>query len=77
MTTTTANAPANQSRDNGKSRLPTHVAKVRQGYGKQVSFERIGVAWVNDDGSLYVKLHGTQVVSNFALYEIENAEAGA
>jgi len=78
MTTATATAPAKEARDNGKSRLPTHVAKVRQGYGKQTTFERIGVAWVNDDGSLYVKLHGTQVVSNFALYEIaDNTEAGA
>lgn len=78
MTTATATAPAKEARDNGKGKLPTHVAKVRTGYGKNVSFERIGVAWVNDDGSLYVKLHGTQIVSNFALYEIaDNAEAGA
>ncbi len=75
---TIATATANEARENGKGKLPTHVAKVRQGYGKQATFERIGVAWVNDDGSLYVKLHGTQIVSSFALYELNgNAEAGA
>jgi len=75
---TNATEAANETRENGKSKLPTHVAKVRNGYGKKATYERIGVAWVNEDGSYYVKLHGTQVVSAFTLYELEtNAEAGA
>lgn len=75
MTVETLNT--NQTRESGKSHLPTHVAKVRNGYGKKASYERIGVAWVNEDGSYYVKLHGTQVISQFALYPIETTEAGA
>jgi hypothetical protein len=55
---------------------PTHVAKVRNGQGDNASFERIGVAWEKEDGSLYVRLHGTQIVSHgFALYPIEDGGA--
>ncbi len=62
---------------NGKSPYVfpgTHVAKTRNGYGKKASYERIGVAWDNEDGSFYVKLYGTQLVSNFTLYAIEGTE---
>lgn len=79
---TTENTQTGESQNESKGNQPTHVAKVRHGYGKKASYERIGVAWVNEDGSLYVKLYGTQVISSFALYEIEDnsevqAEAGA
>lgn len=75
---TNATEAANETRDNTKGKRPTHVAKVRHGYGKKASYERIGVAWVNEDGSYYVKFHGTQVVSSFSLYALDaNAEAGA
>ncbi|MBL4836518.1 MAG: hypothetical protein JKY34_02985 [Kordiimonadaceae bacterium] len=57
--------------------LPTHVAKTRTGYGKNVSFDQIGVAWQNDDGSFYIKLYGTQVISNFTLYAIKPKEEQA
>lgn len=79
---TNENTQTGESQNDRKGNQPSHVAKVRHGYGKKASYERIGVAWVNEDGSLYVKLYGTQLVSNFALYEIEGnsevqAEAGA
>jgi len=51
--------------------LPTHVAKTRIGYGKKATYEQIGVAWQNDDGSFYIKLYGTQVVSSFSLYNLK------
>lgn len=55
---------------------PTHVAKMRIGKGEGASFERIGVAWAKEDGSHYVRLHGTQIISDgFTLYPIE--EGGA
>ncbi len=76
MTTTNTKTETN-ARGNGKAKLPTHVAKVRHGYGKKATYERIGVAWRNDDGSLYVKLSGTQVVSALTLYELEEKEAAA
>ena len=71
---TTENTQTNEASQNGKSNLPTHVAKTRNGYGKKASYERIGVAWDNEDGSFYVKLYGTQLVSNFTLYAIEGTE---
>ena len=75
MTMTNTKTETN-ARSNGKEpKLPTHVAKVRHGYGKKATYERIGVAWTNDDGSLYVKLSGTQVVSALTLYAIEDKEA--
>ena len=61
--TKTNQSTETSARGNGKPKLPTHVAKVRHGYGKKATYERIGVAWRNDDGSLYVKLAGTQMVS--------------
>ena len=71
---TEENTQTNEARQNGNSNLPTHVAKTRNGYGKKASYERIGVAWDNEDGSFYVKLYGTQLVSNFTLYTIEGTE---
>lgn len=75
MTMTKETTGTDNTRNNGQARLPTHVAKVRHGYGKKATYERIGVAWRNDDGSLYVKLSGTQVVSALTLYELEDREA--
>jgi hypothetical protein len=75
--TNTNQATETSARGNDKPKLPTHVAKVRHGYGKKATYERIGVAWRNDDGSLYVKLSGTQVVSALTLYELEDKEDAA
>lgn len=61
---------ASNTQTKTKANLPTHVAKSRSGKGRNASFERIGVAWKNDDGSFYIKLYGTQVVENFTLYEM-------
>ncbi|RII75628.1 hypothetical protein [Pseudomonas monteilii] len=60
-----------------ESRKPGFVAKTRKGTGEQAVYERIGVAWKNADGSFYIKLAGTQVVSDFMLYEIESTESAA
>ncbi len=51
------------------SNKPTHVARKRIGQGRKAEFETIGVAWVRDNGSLYLKLTGTQVIdSGFYLF---------
>ena len=75
--TQTNQSTETSARNNGKAKLPTHVAKVRHGYGKKATYERIGVAWRNDDGSLYVKLAGTQMVSALTLYELEDKSDAA
>ena len=58
---------------------PGFIVKMRDGRGRKASYDRIGVAWQNEDGSLYVKLHGRQIVERgFTLYPLEPAaEAGA
>ena len=76
MTTeTTTTTDENQ---NGANK-PGFLAKVRHGFGKKATYERIGAAWQNEDGAIYVKLHGTQLVSQgFTLYPVEdNDKAGA
>ena len=77
MTNTNQTTDATSARSNGTAKLPTHVAKVRHGYGKKATYERIGVAWRNEDGSLYLKLSGTQVVSALTLYELKDKEEAA
>lgn len=51
---------------------PTHLAKLRKGEGEGATFERIGAAWAKEDGSIYIRLSGTQIVSDgFTLYPVE------
>lgn len=64
----------NQPNPSGEksAKKPTHDAKVRRGEGEKVWHEKIGAAWQREDGSLFVKLSGTQVVSEgFNLYKVE------
>ena len=68
--TQTNQSTETSARGNDEPKLPTHVAKVRHGWGKKATYERIGVAWRNKDGSLYVKLAGTQLVSALTIYEL-------
>jgi hypothetical protein len=42
---------------------PTHSASTKTGSGDNVKFENVGVAWLNDDGKVALKLYGTQIVS--------------
>jgi len=52
---------------------PTHRAKIARGYGGTRTYETIGAAWINhEDGSVFVKLTGKQIVEDgFNLYPIE------
>ena len=73
--TTTNKSTETSARGNGKAKpVPTHVAKVmRRDWGKKTTYDRIGVLFTNDDGSLYLKLFGKQVVdSGVYLYKIED-----
>jgi hypothetical protein len=72
----TTAAPAN--RTNRKPAKPTHAAKLRHGYGKGATYERIGTLFDNDNGHFYLKLYGTQVVSKGVyLYKLEPKEVEA
>jgi len=64
---------ADQPGHAGKSGDQCTPATPRSGT-PSTSYERVGVAWVNDNGSIYVKLHGTQVISNFMLYAMDQED---
>jgi hypothetical protein len=74
ITETTTTTDERQTGNN----QPAYLAKVRHGFGKKATYERIGVAWENEDKSVYVKLYGTQIVNQgFTLYRVEdNDKAG-
>lgn len=42
---------------------PDFVVKKRIGSGDRVTWERIGVAWQNENGAIFLRFHGTQVLS--------------
>jgi hypothetical protein len=69
----------NREAREGDKNKPTHIVKQRKGNGKNASYERIGVAWLSEeDGSLYIRLHGTQIISGgFNCYQIEEGNGGA
>lgn len=72
-TTNTDNA-----RQDDQTNRPKFAVKLREGRGKNASYDRIGVAWENKDGSIYVKLHGTQIIDKgFTLYAIERDDSAA
>ena len=75
--TQTNQSTETSARDNSEPTLPTHVAKVRHGWGKKATYERIGVAWRTKKGALYVKLAGTQLVSELTLYELKDKQDAA
>ena len=55
---------------------PTHIAKTRIGYGKNARYEHVGAAWVNpEDDTVYVKLHGTQIIDTpITCYPVKSEE---
>lgn len=55
MTTSTGNTTDKNSK-------PTHTLRKKVGYGKQTVFETIGVAWEREEGGLYIKPYGTQII---------------
>lgn len=53
----------NVQNENTKT-TPIHNLRKRIGYGNRAHFETIGVAWAREDGGLYIRLHGTQIVDS-------------
>lgn len=51
-----------QTQDNGKVK-PDLIAKIRERKGDKTSFLTIGAAWTKEeDGSIYIKLYGNQII---------------
>lgn len=50
------------SPENKTDNRPTHIVRKRVGHGKNADFETLGVAWSREDGSLYIKPYGTQII---------------
>ncbi|MFF9554113.1 hypothetical protein [Methylobacterium fujisawaense] len=56
------------------AKQPTHDVSVKRSTGDGTRYERIGAGWQRDDGSIYVRLIGTQLVTEgFTLYAIDEA----
>jgi hypothetical protein len=58
----TAENETPQAAATSESNRPTHYVRKKIGTGKKADFETLGAAWDRGDGSLYIKLHGTQIV---------------
>lgn len=58
-----------------ETRLPTHAVKVKT-ENASTSFEQIGVAWENENGALFVKFYGTQIISSPVSIFAINREGG-
>lgn len=57
---------------------PTHNICRKYWNGKRTEFETLGVAWARDDGGLYIKLHGKQIIdSGFYAFPIKDNTSGA
>jgi hypothetical protein len=68
------NGKTNNESQKSAAKPPTHDVSVKRGSGDAARYERIGAGWQRDNGSIYVKLIGTQLVSEgFTLYPIDEA----
>ncbi len=50
-----------QTQNNSKTK-PDLIAKIREHKGDQTNFLTIGAAWTKEDGGIYVKLYGNQII---------------
>jgi len=51
-----------QTQTNSKTK-PDLIAKVREQKDEKTNFLTIGAAWTKEDGSVYIKLYGNQIIS--------------
>ena len=57
---------------------PSHSVKLRKGRGDGATFEQIGVAWRRENGTVFCKLAGHQVIDGgFYLFPIIPREPAA
>jgi hypothetical protein len=65
------------NRDESSGPKPTYVIKTREKKDGKYVYEKIGVGFLNDNGSIYISMIGTQSVSDCMLYEIVEPETVA
>ncbi|WP_152048838.1 hypothetical protein [Aureimonas psammosilenae] len=66
--------PNHPSSQKDQPTQPTHEVKQARWIGEKKTYDRIGAAWQREDGSIYIRLVGTQIVSEgFTLYPVEVA----
>ena len=58
-----SNQTDTQNTNNGNAK-PDWVCKTREGHGKNVSFDTVGAAWTREDGGIYFKPYGKQLIDS-------------
>lgn len=72
----TAETETTQATATSENNRPTHYVRKKIGTGKKADFETLGAAWDRGDGSLYIKLHGTQIVEGgFYVFPVKEQES--
>ncbi|MEW8693510.1 MAG: hypothetical protein AB2535_20950 [Candidatus Thiodiazotropha endolucinida] len=61
MTTQTQDQNLTKTDEKANPR-PSHIVRQKIENGKHAEFETIGAAWDRGNGSLYIKVYGTQVI---------------
>ncbi|GJM05882.1 MAG: hypothetical protein DHS20C09_18780 [marine bacterium B5-7] len=65
-----------QNTVSNESNKPTHSVCIKSGHGKSAKFETIAVGWEREDGGLYIKPYGTQIIDRgFYAFPISDQNA--
>jgi hypothetical protein len=65
------------TQENTRNPKPDFIAKTRDGHGKNASFDQVGVAWSREDGSIYFKPYGKQVIeAPIYLFKVDRKNEG-
>ena len=62
-----------QNQTEKSSSKPTHIVRKKFWTGRKSDFETLGVAWERENGGLYIKLTGTQIIEG-GFYVFPNKE---
>ncbi len=65
---------SDQTKNKNSTGKPTHYVRKKTSGGTHSEFDTIGVAWAREEGGLYIKLYGVQVVDG-GFYAFPNKES--